>query len=58
MNDTETVICTKCREAKKVPRGYLTEEQKKGYLCSACHEVVLERSVEERNKGNRQLLID
>ena len=58
MVNTEIVTCTKCKESKEVPTGRLTEEQKKGYLCSACHEVVVERSVEERNKGNRQLLVD
>jgi len=54
----EMVVCTKCREAKQVPVGLLNEEQKRGYVCVACQEVVVERSVEERQKGNRQLLVD
>jgi hypothetical protein len=58
MNDTEIVVCTKCKEPKEVPRGRLTEDQKRGFLCSACQEIVLERSVEERQKGDRQLLVD
>jgi len=58
MLNHEVVVCTKCREGKQVPKGHLTEEQKRGYLCSACHEPVVERQVEERQKGNRKLLVE
>ncbi|TRO55177.1 hypothetical protein E2P64_07535 [Candidatus Bathyarchaeota archaeon] len=57
-NKTETVRCTRCGNPKEIPGGRLTEEQKRGFLCSACQEIVLERSVEEREKGNRELLVD
>lgn len=54
----ETVACTKCGDAVEVPDGRLTEEQKRGYLCAACHEVLVELQAEKRSIGNRRLLID
>lgn len=54
----ETVACSKCGDTVEVPDGKLTEDQKRGFLCPSCHEVLVELQVEKRNMGNRRLLVD
>lgn len=56
--ETENVVCIKCGIVNKVPKGHLTEAGKKEHLCRVCCEVVVERQVEERRKGDRKLLVD
>lgn len=57
-NEREDVQCISCGLTIKYPKGHLTEEGKRKYLCHVCRESVLERRVEEKQIGNRKLLID
>lgn len=56
--ETEIVKCVKCGHEDQYPIGYLTEKASKEYKCSACRQVVVELSAQEREIGKRKLLVE
>jgi|GEM_PF-4003375 len=60
MNKTDKVTCRKCGSTRTFQAGYLTEAQKRDYLCEACAEVVVENQVTSRNMhgGGKRILTE
>ncbi|MBD3263408.1 hypothetical protein GF374_03445 [Candidatus Woesearchaeota archaeon] len=56
--EVEVFTCTKCGAKEVYPKGYLTEQAKNNFKCKACRELVVERQVDIRNKGDKELLVE
>jgi len=58
---SKEVKCAECGAVcafEVVSEGWVSGHPDSKFLCRACREVVLERRIEEKNLGNRKLLID
>ncbi len=53
-----TVSCTGCSQVSEYPKGYLTQSAEKEYKCSVCRNKVVENQVQDRARGNREVLTD
>lgn len=60
MNQPENikVTCTGCGTVRTYPKGYLTQAAEQNYKCDACRNKVVENQVQDRIRGNREILTD